>query len=116
MFVYALAQPIDSFDGPIPPPGGSPKTRQQHRLGATRDARPGRDARRGRLDGRHAPPSLHRRPSGPGTTELLMVVKQDTAAPASSSATARWTGCWSTAAAMPMPATGTSRMGTHHST
>ena len=78
MFVYALAQPIDFFDGLIPLPRWIAEDPDSNTaLGTARRTRPRRRASRGRLDRHHAPPALHRSPPTPGTAELFMVIKQD---------------------------------------
>ena len=84
MFVYALAQPIDFFDGLIPLPrwiAEDPDSNTAWALRATlalADAR----AEAGWTGGMRHLPSIGALPV-PGTAELFMVIKQDT----------RGTGC-----------------------
>ena len=79
MFVYALAQPIDFFDGLIPLPrwiAEDPDSNTAWALRATlalADAR----AEAGWTGGMRHLPSIGALPV-PGTAELFMVIKQDT--------------------------------------
>ena len=79
MFVYALAQPIDFFDGLIPLPrwiAEDPGSNTAWALRATLALADTR-AEAGWTGGMRHLPSIGALPV-PGTTELFMVVKQDT--------------------------------------